>query len=125
MNVELMVLTMNMEARLTMVEDGDGVAEVMNVVTRRGHQPTLAPPPALSISIHRMLPSSSSRAQLWQPTCVPVEQSWWRRRRPPCRQARLLAYQCGPSERRRGNSNTNSPLQHQCTEFGQNSTSWL
>ena len=67
MNVELMVLTMNMEARLTMVEDGDGVAEVMNVVTRRGHQPTLAPPPALSISIHRMLPSSSSRAQLWQP----------------------------------------------------------
>ena len=66
MNVELMVLTMNMEARLTMVEDGDGVAEVMNVVTRRGHQPTLAPPPALSISIHRMLPSSSSRAQLWQ-----------------------------------------------------------
>ena len=64
MNVELMVLTMNMEARLTMVEDGDGVAEVMNVVTRRGHQPTLAPPPALSISIHRMLPSSSSRAQL-------------------------------------------------------------
>ena len=67
MNVELMVLTMNMEARLTMVEDGDGVAEVMNVVTRRGHQPTLAPPPALSISIHRMLPSSSPRAQLWQP----------------------------------------------------------
>ena len=56
MNVELMVLTMNMEARPTMVEDGDGVAEVMNVVTRRGHQPTLAPPPALSISIHRMLP---------------------------------------------------------------------
>ena len=66
MNMELMVLTMNMEARLTMVEDGDGVAEVMNVVTRRGHQPTLAPPPALSISIHRMLPSSSSRAQHWQ-----------------------------------------------------------
>ena len=39
MNVELMVLTMNMEARPTMVEDGDGVAEVMNVVTRRATSP--------------------------------------------------------------------------------------